>query len=99
MNPSAKDWIPKFLSYINDTHLSSVFTTNEEFYNVARRSGFIYGNSVSLIEHIPGLKLKMTPEEAINAATINGAYGMGLEKEVGSIPIGKLAKLILTKPT
>jgi imidazolonepropionase len=39
----------------------------------------------------------MTPEEAINAATINGAYAMGLEQEVGSITVGKKANLILTK--
>ena len=44
------------------------------------------------------IKMKMTPEEAINAATINGAYAMGLEKEVGSITIGKKANIILTKP-
>ena len=44
------------------------------------------------------IRMKMTPEEAINAATINGAYAMGLEKEVGSISIGKSANLILTKP-
>ncbi|PKQ45939.1 imidazolonepropionase [Confluentibacter flavum] len=44
------------------------------------------------------IKMKMTPEEAINAATINGAYAMGLEKEVGSITVGKKANLILTKP-
>jgi len=44
------------------------------------------------------IKMKMTPEEAINAATINGAYAMGLEQELGSITIGKLANLILTKP-
>lgn len=43
------------------------------------------------------IKMKMTPEEAINAATINGAYAMGLEKEVGSITKGKRANLILTK--
>jgi imidazolonepropionase len=43
------------------------------------------------------IKMKMTPEEAINAATINGAYAMGLENEVGSITIGKLANLIVTK--
>lgn len=42
------------------------------------------------------VKMKMTPEEAINAATINGAYAMGLEDEVGSITIGKRANLILT---
>ena len=44
------------------------------------------------------IKMRMTPEEAINAATINGAYAMGLENEVGSITKGKLANLILTKP-
>jgi len=43
------------------------------------------------------IKMKMTPEEAINAATINGAYAMGLENEVGSITKGKQANLILTK--
>ena len=44
------------------------------------------------------IKMKMTPEEAINAATINGAYAMGLESEVGSITKGKRANFILTKP-
>ncbi|TNJ43441.1 imidazolonepropionase [Tamlana fucoidanivorans] len=44
------------------------------------------------------IKMKLTPEEAINAATINGAYAMGLESEVGSISIGKKANLFLTKP-
>ena len=44
------------------------------------------------------IKMKMTPEEAINAATINGAYAMGLEGMVGSITIGKLANIIVTKP-
>ena len=43
------------------------------------------------------IKMKMTPAEAINAATINGAYAMGLENEVGSITKGKLANLIITK--
>lgn len=44
------------------------------------------------------IKMRMTPEEAINAATINGAYAMGLEKEYGSITIGKKASIIITKP-
>lgn len=43
------------------------------------------------------IKMKMTPEEAINAATINGAYAMNLQEQVGSITKGKLANLILTK--
>ncbi len=44
------------------------------------------------------IKMKMTPEEAINAATLNGAYAMGLESEVGSITRGKRANFIITKP-
>ena len=43
------------------------------------------------------VKMRMTPEEAINAATINGAYAMNLQDKVGSITKGKLANLILTK--
>jgi imidazolonepropionase len=43
------------------------------------------------------IKMKMTPEEAINAATINGAYAMGIEKTHGSITVGKIANLIITK--
>ena len=41
---------------------------------------------------------KMTPEEAINAATINSAYAMGLSDSHGSISPGKKANLIITKP-
>jgi imidazolonepropionase len=43
------------------------------------------------------IKMKMTPEEAINAATINGAYAMDVLGKVGSITKGKLANLIMTK--
>lgn len=43
-------------------------------------------------------KMKMTPEEAINAATINGAYAMGLSATHGSISKGMKANLILTRP-
>ena len=44
------------------------------------------------------IKMKMTPEEAINAATINGAYAMGISETHGSITVGKKANLIITKP-
>ncbi|MFL0087099.1 imidazolonepropionase [Tenacibaculum maritimum] len=43
------------------------------------------------------IKMKMTPEEAINAATINGAYAMNLSNQVGSITKGKKANFIITK--
>jgi imidazolonepropionase len=44
------------------------------------------------------IQMKMLPEETINAATINGAFAMELQNEVGSITIGKKANLIFTKP-
>ena len=44
------------------------------------------------------IQLSMTPEEAINAATINGAFAMEVNDEVGSIAIGKKANIVVTKP-
>lgn len=43
------------------------------------------------------IKLRLTPEEALSAMTINGAYAMGLSEELGSITVGKKANLIITK--
>jgi imidazolonepropionase len=43
------------------------------------------------------INYKMTPEEAINASTINSAYAMGLNETHGSIAIGKKANLFITK--
>ena len=43
------------------------------------------------------INYKITPEEAINAATINAAYAMGLENTHGSITIGKKATIFITK--
>jgi imidazolonepropionase len=40
----------------------------------------------------------MLPEEVIHAATINSAYAMGVESELGSITRGKRANLIITRP-
>jgi imidazolonepropionase len=44
------------------------------------------------------IQMKMTPEEAINAATLNAAFAMGVDSELGSVTIGKKANLIFTKP-
>ncbi|HEY9361725.1 MAG TPA: imidazolonepropionase [Chitinophagaceae bacterium] len=44
------------------------------------------------------IQMKMLPEEAINAATINGACAMEIEKDYGSISVGKKANLIFSKP-
>lgn len=44
------------------------------------------------------IKLRMTPEEAIIAATINGAFAMDVASETGSITKGKKANLMITTP-
>lgn len=44
------------------------------------------------------IQMRMLPEEAINAATLNGAYAMELQNETGSITVGKKANCIITKP-
>lgn len=53
--------------------------------------------NMNLMISICCIQYKMTPEEAINAATINSAYAMGLSKTHGSIAIGKQANVFITK--
>lgn len=54
--------------------------------------------NMNLVIAMSCIQMKMLPEEAINAATINGAYAMELQDELGSITAGKKANLIFTKP-
>lgn len=44
------------------------------------------------------IKMRLLPEEAINAATLNSAYAMGLNEDYGSIEVGKVANFIITQP-
>lgn len=53
---------------------------------------------MSFVISLACIQMKMTPEEAINSATLNGAAAMEMEMELGSITIGKKANLIITKP-
>ena len=43
-------------------------------------------------------QMRMTPEEAVNACTINGAAAMELQHQLGTIARGKKARFIITKP-
>lgn len=53
--------------------------------------------NMNLVISLACIKMKMTPEEAINAATINAAYAMGISETHGSITIGKAANFLLTE--
>lgn len=67
---------------------------------VALASDFNPGSSPSgnmkFVLSLACIKMRMTPAEAINAATLNSAYAMGLSKEYGSITVGKKANFFLT---
>ena len=54
--------------------------------------------NMNFITSLGCIKLKLTPEEVINATTINTAYAMGIQDKLGSIAIGKNANMFITKP-
>ena len=54
--------------------------------------------NMNLVNSLACINLSMTPEEVINASTLNGAYAMNVEQELGSITVGKKANLLITKP-
>lgn len=47
---------------------------------------------------LASIRMRMTPAEAIHAATLNGAYAMGLSRDFGSVTVGKVANFFLTLP-
>ena len=53
--------------------------------------------NMNFVVSLACIKLKMTPEEAINAATINAAYALNLSEKIGSISRGKFANFMITK--
>ena len=53
--------------------------------------------NMNLVVSLACIKMRMTPEEAINAATLNAAYALGLSETHGSITKGKAANFILTQ--
>lgn len=69
---------------------------------VALASDYNPGSSPSgnmrMIAALASIRLRMTPREALCAATVNGAYAMGLSDKFGSITVGKVANFFLTRP-
>lgn len=69
---------------------------------VALASDYNPGSSPSgnmrMVVSLACIRMRMTPAEAIHAATLNGAYAMGLSRDYGSITVGKVANFFLTKP-
>ena len=59
--------------------------------------GSCFSGSIPLLFALACIQMKLTPEEALTALTINGAAALGREKKVGSIDVGKKADLVLLK--
>ncbi|MEG1405140.1 MAG: amidohydrolase family protein, partial [Alistipes sp.] len=54
--------------------------------------------NMKMVLSLACIRMKMTPAEAINAATLNSAYAMGASHDYGSITVGKVANFFITKP-
>ena len=53
---------------------------------------------MSFVVSLACIKMNMLPEEAVNAATLNGARAMELEADYGTIAVGKVANVFISKP-
>lgn len=54
--------------------------------------------NMQLVLSMASIRYRLTPEEGLNATTLNTAYAMGVSDELGSITRGKIANLIITQP-
>lgn len=74
----------------------------EEGLGVALASDYNPGSSPSgnmrFVMALGCIRMKLTPEQAFNACTINSAYAMGVSDTLGSITEGKTANLVITRP-
>lgn len=94
--------LPSAPFFINDPNFPPARKLLDADVTVALASDYNPGSSPSgnmnFVIALGCIKLRMTPEEAINAATINGAAALEISEQYGSIKIGKIANLIMTKP-
>ncbi len=94
--------LPTAPFFLNDPHTPPARALLNANVCVALATDFNPGTSPSVsmpfVVSLACIRLRMTPEEALNAATLNGAAAMGISETHGSISIGKKAHLIMTKP-
>ncbi len=68
---------------------------------IALASDFNPGSTPSgnmqFVNALACIKMRLTPQQAFNATTINGSYAMELDQDLGSITVGKKANIIITK--
>lgn len=94
--------LPTAPFFLNDDHFPPARKLVESKVAIALASDFNPGTSPSgnmqFVLSLACIKLRLIPEEAFNAATINAAYALEMEGELGSISKGKKANLMITAP-
>lgn len=94
--------LPTAPFFLNQIHMPAARKLIDAHVAVALATDFNPGTSPSVsmpfVVSLACIQLRMTPEEAINAATLNGAAALKLSESHGSVTVGKKATLILTKP-
>lgn len=94
--------LPTAPFFINDEHYPPARQMLDAGLPIALATDYNPGTSPSgrmpFVLSLACIKLRLTPEEVINAATLNGAYAMELADSHGSIMSGKVANLFITKP-
>jgi imidazolonepropionase len=94
--------LPTAPFFLNDPHFPPAKKLIDSGVAIALASDFNPGTTPSgnmqFVLSLACIKLRMLPEEAFNAATINGAFALDLGSELGSIEKGKKANLMITRP-
>ena len=94
--------LPSAPFFLNDDHFPPARKLVESKVAIALATDFNPGTSPSgnmqFVLSLACIKLRLTPEEAFNAATINAAFALEMEGELGSISKGKKANLMITVP-
>jgi imidazolonepropionase len=100
-NPTIATLLPSCSFYLNIPFANARGLINANA-TVSLASDYNPGSTPSgnmnFVVSLACIKLKMTPEEAINAATLNAAAALELSHEIGSVTVGKKANVFLTKP-
>ena len=93
--------LPTAPFFLNQDHTPPARKMIDSGLGVALATDFNPGTTPSVkmpfVLSLGCIKLRMLPEEVINATTINGAVAMDVENKVGSIEKGKIANIFITK--
>ena len=100
-SPTIATLLPTAPFFLNDPHTPPARQLIDSGATIALATDFNPGTSPSVsmpfVVSLACIRLRMTPAESLNAATLNGAAAMEVSRDFGSIAVGKMGRVILTK--